>query len=249
VKFLVATREPQRPHDDDFNFALPGEPVTLGTAICATAEARRECGCGQSFSGLQSQYATTYAEVAEVTSVDEAAFRASFHDSPHVHSWATDSFPVERAGSVMWAEMAEIGQLIEDQPAGTEVRANVTQTTFTLILPDGSRREGRRSGDLEALIAAALNESGAASAYLSGTVSRKELPILLVVHEEDGDWQFLDGGTVDPDDCVVVHVEHVFEDHGDLAAVADLPRGWAAERATVDTDWHRYTWPSQGDET
>jgi hypothetical protein len=80
------------------------------------------------------------------------------------------------------------------------------------------------------------------NAYLTDAVHRDELPILLVIHEDSGDWQFLDGGYVDEIDAVVVHVEHVFEKHPDLRLLADLPEGWAAERDPVAGEWSRYPW-------
>lgn len=74
---------------------------------------------------------------------------------------------------------------------------------------------------------------------MSGAVHRDELPILLVLHEEDGAWQFLDGGAVSDD---AVHVRHLFDKHPDLRDLADLPEGWAAERASVSGQWRRYPW-------
>jgi hypothetical protein len=80
------------------------------------------------------------------------------------------------------------------------------------------------------------------AAYLTDAVHRDELPILLVIHEEDGDWQFLDGGDVDNVEAVAVHIEHVFEKHPDLRLLTDLPKGWAAERNSTAGAWRRYPW-------
>ena len=85
------------------------------------------------------------------------------------------------------------------------------------------------------------------SAYLSGSVHRKERPSLLVIHEEGGDWQSLDGSRVDPDDAVVVHLEHVFDGDSDLSSPLDLPSGWAAERATSEDAWRRSAWRGDPD--
>jgi hypothetical protein len=79
------------------------------------------------------------------------------------------------------------------------------------------------------------------AAYLSGAVHRDELPIPLVVHNDGGDWQFLDGGPVS-EDAVVLHIHHVFDKHSDLRSLADLPEGWAAERDSVAGEWRRYPW-------
>jgi hypothetical protein len=80
-------------------------------------------------------------------------------------------------------------------------------------------------------------------AYLTRDVYGREKPILLVVHEEDGDWQFLDGEPYDEDaEGVAVHVVHLFEERPDLRMLSDMPRGWAAERASEDGEWERYPW-------
>jgi hypothetical protein len=84
-----------------------------------------------------------------------------------------------------------------------------------------------------------------ATAYLSGSVYRRESPILLVLHNEDGAWQFLDGRNVDTDDGFALHVEHVFDERPELRSVADLPLGWAAERSDVNAAWTRYHWPDE----
>jgi len=65
----------------------------------------------------------------------------------------------------------------------------------------------------------------------------------LVAHNADGSWQFLRGTDVDSDEGLAVHTDHVLERHPDLNELADLPRGWAAERENVDQAWHRFAWP------
>jgi hypothetical protein len=82
-------------------------------------------------------------------------------------------------------------------------------------------------------------------AYLSGAVFRKELPILLVTHDEGGDWQFLDGGVVHVDDGFAVHLQHVLDDHPEVRALVDLPEGWAAERSSTEAEWERFRQPDE----
>jgi hypothetical protein len=74
-----------------------------------------------------------------------------------------------------------------------------------------------------------------------------EKPILLVLHEEDGDWPFLPGTSVESADLVLVHFHHIVDDHPDIHVLGDLRRGWAAERASETDDWTRYPW-TEGDE-
>jgi hypothetical protein len=83
------------------------------------------------------------------------------------------------------------------------------------------------------------------AAYLSGAIHRNELPILLAVHDHDGEWQFLDGGAVEEEDAIAVHLGHVFEKHPDLRPLAELPVGWAAERDSVAGKWRRYRLPEE----
>jgi hypothetical protein len=85
------------------------------------------------------------------------------------------------------------------------------------------------------------------AAYLTGSVFRGELPILLVLHNGNGDWQFLDGGAVSRDDSHAVHIGHVFDEHPDVQALRDLPPGWAAERPSEAAEWARYPWPEDAE--
>jgi hypothetical protein len=65
-------------------------------------------------------------------------------------------------------------------------------------------------------------------------------PILYVVHDEDGDWQFLDGGDVSEEDAATVSLRNVCERDPSIKSLADLPLGWAAERVAVDQEWQRF---------
>lgn len=68
-------------------------------------------------------------------------------------------------------------------------------------------------------------------------------PILLVLHDDDGTWQFLPGTTVEIVDGMVVHLGHITDREPALTELADLPRGWAAERATPTAPWGRFACP------
>ena len=53
-------------------------------------------------------------------------------------------------------------------------------------------------------------------------------PVAGVVHDEEGEWQFLDDPAVDMADLTIVHLAHVVARRPELAAVADLPEGFEA---------------------
>lgn len=54
------------------------------------------------------------------------------------------------------------------------------------------------------------------------------VPVAGVVHDEEGEWQFLDDPAVDLEDLTIVHLAHVVAGRPELAAVADLPEGFEA---------------------
>ncbi len=73
----------------------------------------------------------------------------------------------------------------------------------------------------------------------------RESPILLVGHDPEGSWQFLDGsGEPDPNDAAVVELEHMLNLDPSLAELADLPRGWLAWRDAPDAEWERGPHPN-----
>jgi hypothetical protein len=65
------------------------------------------------------------------------------------------------------------------------------------------------------------------------------LPILHVVHEEDGDWEFLCGTTVEPDQIKLVCLKDVAELDPSVNDLADLPPGWRAWRESQGASWQR----------
>jgi hypothetical protein len=81
---------------------------------------------------------------------------------------------------------------------------------------------------------------------LGADVMAGESPILLVVHDQDDDWQFLSGSVYEPEKGVLVHLSHIVEGHHEIRELRDLPRGWAAERGSGTEAWRRYAWPEEG---
>jgi hypothetical protein len=65
-------------------------------------------------------------------------------------------------------------------------------------------------------------------------------PILRVTHdEEDGGWQFLDGGEVSMDEALLVCLRNMIHLDPSLFELADLPIGWVAERDAPGKPWRR----------
>ncbi len=71
--------------------------------------------------------------------------------------------------------------------------------------------------------------------------------VLRVCHdEEDGAWQFLDGGEVAVDAASVVSLRTMTDIDASLLALADLPVGWVAKRSSPGQPWQRAPAISEG---
>ncbi len=86
-------------------------------------------------------------------------------------------------------------------------------------------------------------DSPATRAFTTKRIAFEGRDVVYVVHDEDGDWQFLDGEDVTPDDGVLVHLEHVVGAHPRVADLGDLPRGWEAWQEPPGGDWIRRARP------
>jgi hypothetical protein len=69
------------------------------------------------------------------------------------------------------------------------------------------------------------------------------LPILLVVHDHDGDWQFLDDAVDDDGEGLPVCLGCVFDRDRSLAQLAKMPRGWLASRGSPAAAWELESFP------
>jgi hypothetical protein len=71
-------------------------------------------------------------------------------------------------------------------------------------------------------------------------IIRGKSPILRVCHDEDdGGWQFLDGGEVATKDAFLVSLQFITQFDPSVLELADLPLGWVAELASPEEAWHR----------
>lgn len=77
------------------------------------------------------------------------------------------------------------------------------------------------------------------AAFTTSRVVNDNYPVLLVVHEENGDWQLLCGTTNHKKDCLIICLGCAFVKDRSIGEVADLPLGWKAWRASVDSPWER----------
>jgi hypothetical protein len=77
-------------------------------------------------------------------------------------------------------------------------------------------------------------------AYLSKAVQSGTEPITYVSHDDDdGAWQFL-GDTMSESGGVLSCLHHPVDNDPSLRELANLPRGWWAERDSLGEPWHRF---------
>jgi hypothetical protein len=62
-------------------------------------------------------------------------------------------------------------------------------------------------------------------------------PVRLVVHRDDGSWDFLCGTTVEAPFLLTVHASHMFDEFPELAELASLPCGYQAWRDERGDAW------------
>ena len=65
-------------------------------------------------------------------------------------------------------------------------------------------------------------------------------PILYVLHDDDGDWQFHTGEDINEEDAKVVCLSEIVKRDSSISALADLPIAWIATRKSQNEDWQRF---------
>ena len=75
--------------------------------------------------------------------------------------------------------------------------------------------------------------------FTTRKVLEDRLPILQVTHDEDGDWQFLCGTTIAPEDAKLVCLREIVELDPSVGQLAYLPEGWQAVRKSTGDPWVR----------
>lgn len=65
-------------------------------------------------------------------------------------------------------------------------------------------------------------------------------PIVYVVHDEDGDWQFFGPEeNIQDGDVMIISLQQVVRHDPTMLELADLPKGMAATKADGDATWEK----------
>ena len=85
-------------------------------------------------------------------------------------------------------------------------------------------------------------------AVVQRTVVSGELPVLIVIHDEENDWVIGDGITDASDPTSIIsHVRHVVELDPTVEETASLPCGYAAYRSSRFAPWVIESWSYPGE--
>jgi hypothetical protein len=107
--------------------------------------------------------------------------------------------------------------------------------SVVVSLPPGKARLRRRNGCVS---------RNAPSVFSSRLIMEEGEPILLVFHDDNGDWQFLSSNEENVDEIAFIHLGHVLDVDPSVGVLEDLPSGWKAWRWNVGDDWVREPTPS-----
>ncbi len=61
--------------------------------------------------------------------------------------------------------------------------------------------------------------------------------IKVVIKDNDGDWQFLDGGVVTAEDAVLLSLQQVIDLDPSIISILDMPLGYRAVRTKKEEVW------------
>lgn len=75
--------------------------------------------------------------------------------------------------------------------------------------------------------------------FTTAGIIEEGLPILRVIHDDEGEWQFHCEFVTSIEDARLVCLKTVVESHPSVTELADLPQGWTATRESADKPWSR----------
>jgi hypothetical protein len=128
VKLLTATNLSQGYRDNDFDFCVEGELVHIDPPC---AKDRRDpdgpCGCGRSFGGLNSHYATTTAMIRDLDGFTEADYVEALRSSLDQQGWDSSQAVHEAAALYCLAQHWPAGTVLERRLDQIAARRSIRQ--------------------------------------------------------------------------------------------------------------------------
>jgi hypothetical protein len=183
-----------------------------------------------------------YADGEVLPDVLDGGYRTQLWDA----TWLQD--PLGAAFRLYGKDRVRVRQLVvpdlDDRLPWEDEHSDPDLQPLLFVAPNGRgpRRAGPEEVDDDGHAVPAgwdLPQDPHLGVIVSGPVDSRDLPVLLVVHDDDGDWQVLDGvAEPEVDTAKVVCLHHVVEQDPTLREVLrTLPAGHEAFRDEVDGQW------------
>lgn len=92
---------------------------------------------------------------------------------------------------------------------------------------------------------AAFQEDSSTSVFTTRQVMIGNSPIVYVVHDEEGDWQFFGADeNVQDTDVMIVSLQQVVQHDPTVLEIANLPKSTVATREDANAPWMKSSHPS-----
>jgi hypothetical protein len=75
------------------------------------------------------------------------------------------------------------------------------------------------------------------TAFTTWKILNHEAEILLIIHDEDGDWQFLTGQDLNESEAAIVCLKQICDVDCTIESVLDIPEGSVAIRNKKEEEW------------
>lgn len=96
---------------------------------------------------------------------------------------------------------------------------------------------GSKQGQERQQSAWPFNDARTCAALTMRQVMDGKEPILLVVHDDDGDWQFIGTSNALEENAAIVGLGNIYDLDPSIGELADLPLGWQAVRERRGAPW------------
>lgn len=73
--------------------------------------------------------------------------------------------------------------------------------------------------------------------YTLKQVVHTRMPVVYVVHDKEGNWQFLSGGDVLESDLMIISLKQILEIDSSLEGILWMPEGMEATRDGILKEW------------
>lgn len=86
-----------------------------------------------------------------------------------------------------------------------------------------------------------FEDSPQTAVFTTKSITNREKDVMIVFHdEEDGAWQFFDGGKVCKDNVMIISLKEMVDLDSSIKHLAGMKTGYFAVRESIESDWEIY---------